>query len=235
MKIIAHRGASGLALENTIESIKAALDLHVEGIEIDVRRTKDGKLVVIHDNHTDRVSHQKANIHHLTLKETQKIRLYNGQRIPTLEEVLKLTNNKKHIVIDIKDRNVSDELIRLLKKYPHDDMSFTGLQHAEMKKAFQALPHIPFYVQEHFSPFEVIQTARRTGAAGISLNKWLMNPLTYYLARRHNLKIRLYTVNHPFMVRFMKLLYPGIEIFTNHPHKYVRSRHAITKRKAKTA
>lgn len=232
MKIIAHRGASGLALENTIASIKAALDLRVEGIEFDVRRTKDNKLVVIHDNHTDRVSDQKVNIHNLTLQEVRKIRLHDGHKIPTLEEVLKLTNNKKHIVIDIKDKNVSEELIRLLKKYPHEDMSFTGLQHAEMKKLFHAMPHVPFYVQEHFSPFEVVQTARRTGAAGISLNMWLMNPLTYHLAKQHNLKIRLYTVNHPFMMRFMKLLYPGIEIFTNHPHRYVRKHRRKSKRKA---
>src|SRR5688572_24217312 len=55
MKIIGHRGAAGIALENTAESIKAALALPIDGMEIDVRRTKDGHLVVIHDEDTSRI------------------------------------------------------------------------------------------------------------------------------------------------------------------------------------
>lgn len=233
MKIIAHRGASGLALENTLESIKAALDLKIDAVEFDIRHTKDNQLVVIHDDHTGRIADTRINVHEATLAELQKIRLHNGQQIPTLEKVLKLTSGKKHIVIDIKDTNVSKELTRLLKKYPQKDISFTGLQHEEMRKLFHALPGIPFYVQEHFSPLDVVQTAKRTGAAGISLNMWLMNPLTYYLAKQNKLKIRLYTVDHPFIMRFMKFLYPGIEVFTNHPHRYVRKHRRNSKRKAK--
>jgi glycerophosphoryl diester phosphodiesterase len=231
MKIIAHRGASGLALENTLEAITAALELKIDAIEFDIRRTKDHKIVVMHDSTTGRIAEKNVNVHNVTLTELQKIRLHNGQAIPTLEKVLKLTHGKKHIVIDIKDSGVSEELQKLLKKYPSSDISFTGLQHSEMKKLFAALPHIPFYVQEHFSPFEVVQTARRTGATGISLNMWLMNPLTYHLAKRSDLKIRLYTVNHPFIMRFMQKLYPGIEVFTNHPHKFVRKHRRNTKRK----
>ena len=60
MKIIAHRGAAGLALENTLESIKAALKLPVYAIEIDVRRTADGELILLHDHHTGHVSKKNA-------------------------------------------------------------------------------------------------------------------------------------------------------------------------------
>lgn len=231
MKIIAHRGASGIALENTLEAIQEALNLNIDAIEIDVRRTKDNKLVVVHDSNTARISDTKVTIKQVTLTELQKIKLHNGQTIPTLEKVLQLTSGKKHIVIDIKDTGISEQLVKLLTKYPQKEISFTGLQHSEMKKLFTTMPHIPFYVQEHFSPFEIIQTARRTGATGISLNMWLMNPLTYMLARRHNLKIRLYTVDHPFIMRFMRLLYPGIEVFTNHPHRYVKKRRIMKKQR----
>ncbi len=233
MKIIAHRGASGIALENTLEAIQAALDLKIDAVEFDVRRTQDNKLIVIHDNNTGRISDTKVNIHNTSLKDLQKIRLQNGQSIPTLEKVLKLIDNKKHTVIDIKDSNVHEELIRLLKEYPQKDISFTGLQHKEMQKLFEAFPNVPFFVQEHFSPFEVVQTAKRTGAAGISLNMWLMNPLTYFLARRSKLQIRLYTVDHPFIMRFMSVLYPGIEVFTNQPHRYVRKHRILKRRRAK--
>ncbi len=231
MKIIAHRGASGLALENTLESIKIALELDVDAIEFDIRKTKDNKLVLLHDDNTGRVADEVLYVHSATLHQLQEIRLHNGEKIPTLEEVLKLIDSKKPVVIDIKAKDIYKELVRLLKKYPQDTVSLTGLEHQEMQKVSKLLPTIPFYVQEHFSPFEIIQTAQRLRAKGISLNKWLVNPLTYYLAKHHNLAVRLYTVNHPFMVRFLKTIYPNIEIFTNYPHKYVQKRRVIKKRK----
>lgn len=234
MKIIAHRGASGLALENTIESIQAALELKVDAIECDVRRTKDHKLVILHDPNTGRVSDTKLNVKEHTLAELQKVKLHNGHHVPSLEQVLKLVNNQVPLVLDIKDGNLHHELLHLLEKYPDTEISLTGLQYEEMHVIFLKRSDISFFVQSHFSPIEIIQTAKKLQATGISLNMWLINPLTYFLARRNNLRIRVYTVNHPFMIRFLKILYPGIEVFTNHPHKYVRKHRRKTKRKAKT-
>lgn len=233
MKIIAHRGASGLALENTLESIQAALELKVDAIECDVRRTKDNKLVVIHDPHTGRVSETKCSVRDQTLKALQAVTLKNGHHVPSLEQVLKIVGNQKPLVLDIKDTHIHNELLFLLKKYPEVEVSLTGRKHEEMHLIFLKQPNIPFFVQSHFSPIEIIQTAKKLSATGISLNMWLINPLTYHLARQNKLKIRVYTVNHPFMIRFMKLLYPGIEVFTNHPHKYVSKHRRRAKRKVK--
>lgn len=235
MKIIAHRGASGLALENTIESIQAALELRVDAIECDVRRTTDNKLVVIHDSNTGRVSNTRLTVQNHTLAEIQAVKLKNGHHIPSLEQVFQLVNNQKPLVLDIKDGGIHHELLHLLKKYPKVKVSLTGRQYEEMYILSLRRPGTAFFVQSHFSPVEVIQSARRLQATGISLNMWLINPLTYFLARRHNLRIRVYTANHPFIVRFIRLLYPGIEVFTNHPQKYVRKHRRITKRKVKTA
>lgn len=234
MKIIAHRGASGLALENTIESIQAALELKVDAIECDVRQTKDNKLVILHDPHTSRVSDTKKSLKEHTLKEIQKVKLHNGHHIPSLEQVLKLVGSSVPLVLDIKESRIHHELLFLLKKYPQVEISLTGLQYEEMHLIFLKRSDISFYVQSHFSPVEIIQIAKKLQASGISLNMWLINPLTYFLARRNNLRIRVYTVNHPFMIRFLKVLYPGIEVFTNHPHRYVRKHRHKTKRKAKT-
>lgn len=220
MKIIAHRGASGTALENTLEAIQAALDLKVDGVEFDLRRTKDNKLIALHDRHTGRVSDTKVNIHSATLAELKKIKLHNGQKIPTIEEILKLNKDHQHIVIDIKDKNVSEALIKVLQKHPQKKLSLTGIQVKEMQKVSAALSNVPFYVQAHYSPFEVVQTAKQVGARGISLNMWLLNPLTYHLANRASLRVRVYQVNHGFFVRFIKFLYPNVGIFTNHPSKF---------------
>ncbi len=231
MKIIAHRGASGVALENTLEAIQAALDLKVDGVEFDLRRTKDNKLIAIHDRHTGRISDTKLNIHNTTLAELKKITLHNGQTIPTPEEILKLNKDQQHIVIDIKDKNISEELIKILRAHPQKKLSLTGIQVKEMQKVSAALSNVPFYVQAHYSPFEVIQTAKQVGARGISLNMWLLNPLTYHLANRAGLRVRVYQVNHSFFVRFIKLLYPNVGIFTNHPSKFKLKRRQ--QRKAK--
>jgi len=234
MKIIAHRGASGLALENTIESIQAALELNVDAIECDIRRTKDNKLIILHDPTTSRVSDSKLNVKDHTLAELQKIKLHNGHHIPSLDQVLKLVDNRVPLVLDIKEGNLHHELLHLLEKYPHTEISLTGLQYEEMHVIFLKRPDISFFVQSHFSPIEIIQTAKKLQAAGISLNMWLINPLTYLLARRNKLHIRVYTVNHPFMIRFLKVLYPGIEVFTNNPHRYVRRHRSKHKRRVNT-
>lgn len=222
--IIGHRGAAGLALENSNDSILAALDYDMDGIEFDVRRTSDGKLVVLHDRHTGRIATQKLHANHHTLAELQALRLNNGQRIPTLEEVLDLIGDKLPVTIDVKNTGSHDELVRILAARPHVRADFTSLHHGELLKLKTTLPHCRTYALEHISPFEIIQHALAVNATGISLNMWLMNPLTYYLARRRGLELRVYTVNNPLLVAFFRRFYPAVTIYTDHPERFTRKR-----------
>lgn len=219
--IIGHRGAAGLALENSHDSLTAALSHEIDAIEFDVRRTKDGKLVVMHDKHTGRIAKQKVLISLKTLKQLQSIQLKNGQHVPTLEEVFELIDDKKPMVIDIKDNGSAEELLHIIGKYPHAQISFTSLKYGELNKLHKVRPDLPIYVRDLFNPFEIIHTAKHMHAEGISLNMWLMNPLTYWLAKRRNLEVRIYTVNTVWLVRFFQKLYPGIVIYTNHPERFV--------------
>jgi glycerophosphoryl diester phosphodiesterase len=219
--IIGHRGAAGLALENSHDSLLAALGHDIDAIEFDIHHTSDGKLVVLHDSHTGRIAEKKVLVGHKTLAELQTIRLKNGQHIPTLEEIFKLVGDNKPMVIDIKDNGCADELLRLLEKYPGATVSFTSLKYNELEKLHKVRPDIPIFVRDLLNPFEVVYTARRMHAEGISLNMWLMNPLTYWLAKRRGLEIRIYTVNNRHLVRFFQKLYPGIVIYTNHPERFV--------------
>ncbi|HEU4914533.1 MAG TPA: glycerophosphodiester phosphodiesterase [Candidatus Saccharimonadales bacterium] len=219
--IIGHRGAAGLALENSHDSMLAALNHEIDGIEFDVRRTKDGRLVVLHDSHTGRIAKQKVLISYKTLEELQAIKLKNGQHIPSLEEVFELIGDRMTMVVDIKDSGSADELLRILNEYPKAKVQFTSLKYGELAKLHKVRPDLPIFVRDLLNPFEIVHTARRMRAEGISLNMWLMNPLTYWLAKRRNLEIRIYTVNNAFMVKFFKKLYPGIVIYTNHPDRFV--------------
>lgn len=221
MKIISHRGAAGLALENSLEGIKAGLALPVYAIEVDVRRTADGKLILLHDPHTGYVANKTLIAQHSTLKELRELTLNNGERIPTLDEALKLIGNKVRVMLDLKSHGIADELLRVLRAHPSVDILCSGRQYDEAKALHQANPNYPFLVQHHYDPMEVIHRANRMGARGICLNLWLMNPLTYRLARRHGLEVYVYTLNRPWLLKFFQLLYPDAVIITDHPERFV--------------
>jgi glycerophosphoryl diester phosphodiesterase len=96
MEIYAHRGASGYAPENTIESFALAADMGADGVELDAQMTKDGELVVAHDEDIDRVSNGSGKIRDMTLEELKAFSFgramsgYESARIPTLKEVFTL-------------------------------------------------------------------------------------------------------------------------------------------------
>ena len=106
--IIAHRGVSFKFPENSLPAFEASWDLDVDGIEGDYHLTKDGEIICIHDEDTQRVCKTKAIIHHSTLKDLKALELsYKGDsnlnlKIPTLSEVLKTAPKGKKIFIEIK-------------------------------------------------------------------------------------------------------------------------------------
>lgn len=215
-KIIAHRGASGSALENSIAAMKHALTQDVDGIEFDVHLTRDGKIVVIHDAHTARVASKVVRVRAQTLAELQGLSLKDGQKIPTLDEVLDVAGEKP-VSIDIKDDGTCDELLRVLARHPKAQVTIVSFRHGELAAMQKARPEIPTYVLEHFAPFAIVRSARHLHTTGIGLNMWLMNPFTYFAARRARLKLYVYTVNHLWLARFLLKLYPGVDICTDFP------------------
>lgn len=223
-KIIGHRGAAGLALENSRDSIKTALSYDMDGIEFDVRRTSDGKLVVLHDRHTGRIATEKLYANRSTQAELQALILKNGQHIPTLEEVLDIIGDQMRVTIDIKNGGSADEILRILVERPQSKVDFTSFHHNELQTLKAALPKCRIYALEHFSPFEIVRHAYILGATGISLNMWLMNPLTYQMAKRHGLQLRVYTVNNPLLVKFFRYLYPEVVIYTDHPERFTHKK-----------
>lgn len=95
-KIWAHRGASAYAPENTLEAFKLAVEQQADGVELDVQLTRDGEIVVIHDETIERVSNGQGYVKDYTLKELKKMSFnkvhpeFEKAKIPTLKEVLEL-------------------------------------------------------------------------------------------------------------------------------------------------
>lgn len=123
VKIIGHRGAAGLAPENTMAAFKKALDLSVDIIELDIHLTSDDSIVVIHDYDVKRTTNGKGKVDSFNYDEIKKLdagswfgEAFKNEKIPTLNEVLNLVNGKAKTLIEIKwpSKGIYNKLVPLL-------------------------------------------------------------------------------------------------------------------------
>ena len=128
-RIVGHRGLMRHAPENTLTGFAACIELRL-GFELDIRRSKDGMLVIMHDDDLRRTTGVKGKIGDFTLAELRKLDVgrwfdtaFKGERVPTLEEVFKLMKERGHaetlIALDIKveDETLAGEVVALAKKH----------------------------------------------------------------------------------------------------------------------
>ena len=101
---IGHRGARGHIAENTLESIQKAIDLNVDGVEIDVFRCASGEIVVFHDKELSRLTNSNGFIEDITLDSLNHILVEGKYKIPTLEEVLELINGDILLNVELKGK-----------------------------------------------------------------------------------------------------------------------------------
>lgn len=224
MKVMGHRGAAGLALENTLDSFELAKLLGVNSIELDLHITKDGKLVVVHDGDLKRVSNGVSNlsVKSSTLKQIQSITLADGHSaVPTLDHVIEQTNSTP-LIIEIKADGCIDELLKVLNKYKVRDFTVVSFKHNELQKLRKLAPNLRIYGLERTKPIEIIQLAKSMKLDGIGLNYWLLNPLTYWLSKRWKLSIYVYTVNSRFIGKIIQTLYPDVVICTDFPERFLK-------------
>ena len=114
---IGHRGAKGYEPENTLVSFQKALNLHVDGIELDVHLSADGEIIVIHDETIDRTTNGKGFVNTLSLRELKTFLIDENYEIPTLTEVFELVNQKCLINIELKSYDSTDKVVSLIEKY----------------------------------------------------------------------------------------------------------------------
>jgi glycerophosphoryl diester phosphodiesterase len=108
---IGHRGARAYEPENTLRSFSKALEIGVDAIELDVRKTRDNYLVVIHDADVKRTTNGKGLVADLTLKEIKELSTEKGEKIPTLEEAFELLDNKVKILIELKEQGYEEKVL----------------------------------------------------------------------------------------------------------------------------
>ncbi|WP_210364032.1 glycerophosphodiester phosphodiesterase [Bacillus sp. REN3] len=159
---VAHRGASGYAPENTIAAFDKGLEMKADYIEIDVQRSKDGELVVIHDTTVDRTTDGTGKVRDLTFEELRSLDAgsfkgeeFAGEKIPTFEEVLDRYRGKIGILIELKapelypgmEERVAQELKeRNLDKPQNGKIIIQSFNFDSMKKMDALLPEVPIGV-----------------------------------------------------------------------------------------
>lgn len=221
MKIMGHRGAAGLALENTEAGIKKAIELGVDAIEIDVRKTKDNQLVLCHDDNLARVSAKEDKVKKLTLAELKKVTLNDRSKVPTLKEVLGWVGATP-IMIELKDTGCARILLDLLRDFKKANVSVASFKLGELSVLRELGAKFPLYGLESTKPFDIIHFARLFDFNGIGLNHWLLNPVTYHRARMRKLGLYAYTVNSPIVFWFISKFYPSVTICTDRPDKFIK-------------
>lgn len=159
---IAHRGATGYAPENTIAAFDKAIEMKADYIEMDIQRTKDGELVIIHDTSVDRTTDGTGYIKDLTSTQLRDLDAgswkgeeFAGEKIPTFDEILDKYHGKIGILLELKapelypgiEESIAQELKdRNLDKPQNEKMIIQSFNFESMKKMNTLLPNVPIGV-----------------------------------------------------------------------------------------
>jgi len=114
--VVAHRGASGHEPENTLRAVRRAIEIGADVVEVDVRVSKDGALVVIHDDTVDRTTSGRGKVRDMTAAELRSLDAGKGERIPLLEEVLDEVKGRVALFLELKELEAAAPALRLVKE-----------------------------------------------------------------------------------------------------------------------
>ncbi len=224
--VVGHRGAMGHALENTIESVKRAIQLNVDGIEIDVFKSKTGELVVYHDPFLSRLSNSNAFIEQISLDSIKKVELKGGLSIPTLKEVIDIIPEKIFLNIELKGSNTAFKtnkvIIEYLKEFnlPPSKFIISSFRWDELKKFRDLNKDIPIaiLVDSLYKIDNAIKLAKKINAIALNPNNKFITKKIVNKIQSNNIKVFPYTINSPKNIKRMKLM--GVDaIITDYPER----------------
>ncbi|WP_396183999.1 glycerophosphodiester phosphodiesterase [Flavobacterium sp.] len=220
---IGHRGAMGHETENTIASVKKALELDIDMIEIDVFLIKSGELVVFHDEILDSLTDTSGSIKDFTWDELQKVVVKGNHRIPTLEEVIKTIDQKVPLNIELKGKNTAKPTFELLqtfykKGWKKDAFVISSFLWDELETFRKLDAEIALAVLTEENPLEAIAMGKKLKA--VAINPWWKTLTKENVKQLHEegFKIYTYTVNEPDDIKTVSEL--GVDgIFCNFPER----------------
>ncbi|MBV2130749.1 glycerophosphodiester phosphodiesterase [Arsukibacterium indicum] len=233
MQIIAHRGASGEYPENTLLAIEQAIVQGADAIEIDVFAVQ-GELLVIHDHHLERTTNGTGSIYQYSLAGLMQLDAGQGQRIPTLWQVLELTHGKCWLNIELKGNNTVAPLLALLDKaeqqlgFDCQQLLISSFNHHLLAVIKLKRPDLKLGALTASLPVDYAAFASQLQAYSVNCDVSFINQAMVDDAKARGLKVYVYTVDQPDDIR--RLQEYGVDgIFCNYP---ARSRALTIKKPA---
>lgn len=234
--VIAHRGASGTAPENTMSSFEQAVKLGADMIELDVHASRDGRLIVIHDSVTIRTAagNPQGAVADLTLEQLKTLdvgvwkgREFAGERIPTLGEALAAFKGRTMVLIELKARGIEEEVARIIRE--------TGMEDGVMLQSFDAesmrtirglLPGVRtgvlyrdiWIVNPASRGRQIAQRTLSVGASFAGMNFGAISPALVMALKDEGIDVFAWTADEDWI--FARLIDAGVDgIITNRPER----------------
>ncbi|TFG34293.1 glycerophosphodiester phosphodiesterase [Candidatus Thorarchaeota archaeon] len=200
--IIAHRGASGLAPENTLMSFNLAIELKADMIELDVHETYDGHLVCIHDYEVDRTTNGTGIVAEMTLNEILGLDADQNQHIPLLSEVLDLAYNRIRVNIELKTTNIENKVVELLKeKQMIDKVMVSSFLHGSLQTINTIDPAVETAVLVNVPMNGLIEYISELKAKALNPIFSMVTPDLVKQLHDHDIRVYPWTINDPLTMK----------------------------------
>lgn len=230
MEIWAHRGVSAIFPENTMLAFEEAWKCGADAIELDVQRTRDGELIVIHDETLNRTTNGRGYVYASsyslikTLDAGGKLHpRFRGEKIPTLRDVLDfIRSTDMRLNIEIKNEQVNyagieAQVIRAIEQFQlAERVVISSFNHHAVQTVKKVAPHIETALLTGAFTQYSSGYASQLGMNAIHPEKRTVNVNYMKEAMRYQIKVRPYTVNEPYLIRVFHAI--GVDaIVTDHP------------------
>jgi len=195
---IGHRGAAGHAPENTLAAIQKGIALGVDFVELDVRRTADGGLVILHDATVNRTTDGKGRVDRLSLRDIEKLDAGNGEHVPTLEEVLKIAVGKAGLMLELKAEGVAQQTVESVREAGFkNSVIYASFLHNELKHVRTIDPEASLMVLFGGLSRATVSRAVKYGSSHVGLRHDKATRALVDSFHRADLLVFVYTANTP--------------------------------------
>ena len=214
--LIGHRGASGLAPENTLASFAKAVALGADGVELDVRLA-DGEIVVIHDERVDRTTNGSGRVSEMSFAALRGLDAGDGEQIPTLAEVLAALPRDVAINVELKGAGTAEPVAAMLADQQRPLLA-SSFDHAALTQFHAACPSIPCAPLLHRWRADAQAVARRLDAWAVNIADRIATPAHIATIRSWGCRCLVYTVGDVERARQLEA-FGANGVFTDYPDR----------------
>lgn len=191
MYVVGHRGAAAVQPENTIGGFEYALSIGCEYVETDVHLSKDGYLVIIHDDTVDRTTNGSGRVAEMTLAELRQLDAGQGRRIPLLQEVLDTVRGKAILLCELKGPWTPDPVVRaVMANGMSDQVIFTSFHFGRLARVKQIDSRLRIGATFGDPPPDALEEAIALGADTVGIQHSKMTETFVVRARKLGLNLR---------------------------------------------